>query len=262
MLILWKYSVVPPSKVALLPDANSARLPAPLLSLVDHYWGQFFGCDCQLIRRPPLPYLLTRAAQPGLWALTCGGGWVVAPPNDACDNGRSQIADCFQPDQLPTQEQLQQLHQTGVIASPYGPAVIFLHRAPAARVLIDPAIRLLCDNDHAAVAAFATATGSLPWSLAEPDGWLQIFGYFCAEELVATCGVRLWGDLLAEIYVDTAPAHRRCGYGKAVTAAALQWIQTATPYYAESVVELTNQPSLRLMQSLGFTPYGYLVTAG
>jgi RimJ/RimL family protein N-acetyltransferase len=47
-----------------------------------------------------------------------------------------------------------------------------------------------------------------------------------------------------------------------VTAVALQWIQTATPYYAESVVELTNQPSLRLMQSLGFTPYGYLVTAG
>jgi RimJ/RimL family protein N-acetyltransferase len=92
------------------------------------------------------------------------------------------------------------------------------------------------------------------------DDWLRIFGYFCGEELVATCGVRLWGDLLAEIYIDTAPAYRRRGYGKAVTAAALHWIQTATPYYAESVVELSNQPSLRLMHSLGFTSYGYLVT--
>lgn len=232
-----------------------------LLRLVDQYWGHFLGCSSELLRSTTEPYLLTTTAQPGLWALACGGGWVVATPAAVGEECRPQIAACFRPGQLPTQEQLQRLCQPSALSSLYGPAMIFLQPAPAASLSVEPAIRPLTNNDHAHVATFAAATGSLPWSLAEPDGWLQIFGYFCAEELVATCGVRLWGDLLAEIYIDTAPAYRCRGYGKAVTAAALHWIQTATPYHAESVVELTNQPSLRLMHSLGFVPYGYLVTA-
>ncbi|MCE7982620.1 MAG: N-acetyltransferase [Caldilinea sp. CFX5] len=231
-----------------------------LVNLVDQYWGQFLGCGNDLVRHAPDPYLLTTIAQPGLWALRCGGRWVVATPEAWHDNVRAHLAACFRPNHLPTLEQLQPFLQTIPATVVYGPAIIFLHQAPDVHRPIEPSIRPLTYNDHRHVTAFAAATDPLPWSLEQMDDWLRIFGYFCGQELVATCGVRLWGDLLAEIYIDTAPAYRRRGYGQAVTAAALHWIQTATPYYVESVVELSNQPSLRLMYSLGFTPYGYLVT--
>lgn len=236
-------------------------MPTALSTVIDQYWGKFFGCDSTLIRHTPAPYLLTTVAQPGLWALTCGGGWVVATPEARHANIQAQIATCFRSAQLPTYAHLQHLCQALATPTLYGPAVIFLHHTPATHAPVDPAIRPLTDKDHAHVATFAAAAGCLPWSLEQPEGWLQIFGYFCCQVLVATCAVRLWGDLLAEIYIDTAPAYQRRGYGKAVTTAALHWIQTATPYYAESVVDLSNQPSLRLMHSLGFVPYGYLVTA-
>lgn len=237
------------------------RLPTALLTVIDQYWGRFFACRSDLVRHTPAPYLLTAAAQPGLWALTCGSGWIVATPEAWRADVQAQIAACFRTDQLPTHAQLQLLRAAIAAPTLYGPAAIFLHHAPSTHLPVDPAIRPLTDKDHAPVATFAAAAGPLPWSLEQPTGWLQIFGYFCGQELVATCGVRLWGDLLAEIYIDTAPAYQRRGYGKAVTVAALHWIQTATSYYAESVVELSNQPSLRLMHSLGFVPYGYLVTA-
>lgn len=231
-----------------------------LLNLVDQYWGQFFGCGSALIRYAPEPYLLTTIAQPGLWALRCGRSWVVATPEAWHSKLQTPIAACFRPNQFPTLEQLQPFLQAIPATTVYGPAIIFLHQSSEAYPPIDPAIRLLTDSDHCYVTAFAASADPLPWSLEQMDDWLRVFGYFRGQELVATCGVRLWGELLAEIYIDTAPAYRRHGYGKAVTAAALHWIHRATPYYVESVVDLTNEPSLRLMHSLGFTPYGYLVT--
>lgn len=231
-----------------------------LLNLVDQYWGQFLGCGSDLVRHAPDPYLLTTIAQPGVWALRCAGSWVVATPEAWHDQIQAHITACFRPNQFPTLQQLQIFCQTTPAATVYGPALIFLHQSSEVHGPTDPAIRPLTCHDQHYVTAFAATADPLAWSLAQMDDWLRIFGYFRGQELVATCGVRLWGNLLAEIYIDTAPAHRRCGYGKAVTAAALHWIQTATPYYAESVVELSNQPSLRLMHSLGFTPFGYLVT--
>lgn len=231
------------------------------LALVDQYWGKFLGCASELIRNTPAPYLLTTATQPGLWAFTCGGNWVVATPTDSGDICREQIGACFPPNRLPSCAQLQPLLHMGVVSQLYGPALIFLHHPPTHPPVIDPAVRPLTGSDQDNVAAFVAAAGALPWTLEEATGWLTILGLFQEQALVATCGVRLWGDLLAEIYVDTHPAYRRRGFGKAVTTAALHWIHTTTPYYAESVVELSNQPSLGLMQSLGFEPYGYLVTS-
>jgi RimJ/RimL family protein N-acetyltransferase len=71
----------------------------------------------------------------------------------------------------------------------------------------------------------------------------------------------VWGELLAEIYIDTLPAYRHRGYGKAVTTAAVQWVLANTPYVVESVVELVNESSLALMASLHFKAYGYLLVS-
>lgn len=236
-------------------------MPTISFAQVDQYWGQFLGCNSELVRNAPPPYLLTAATQPGLWALSCGGSWVVAMPDDWSAMQRAQIGACFQPNQLPNRDQLQPLLQTVTTPQLYGPALIYLHYPSTSQPTPDPAVRSLTRYDQAQIDAFAVAAGPPPWSLAEAEIWLKVFGFFVEGALVATCGVRLWGDLLAEIYVDTLPTQRRRGYGRAVTATALHWIHTATPYYAESVVELSNQPSLHLMQSLGFTPYGYMVTS-
>ncbi|MEZ4679230.1 MAG: GNAT family N-acetyltransferase [Caldilineaceae bacterium] len=121
------------------------------------------------------------------------------------------------------------------------------------------AIRPLTVFDYAQVAIFGAETGPLAWSLEYPEIWVRIFGVFERGRLVSTCAVRVWGELLAEIYVDTLPTYRRRGYGRAVSQAALTWIHSETSYYAESVVELSNLASLYLMQSIGFEPYAYMV---
>ena len=124
-----------------------------------------------------------------------------------------------------------------------------------------PDVRPLTATDQEQALAFQVAAKPIVWSLQEPTIWPKIFGVFVEDQLVAACGIRVWGELLAELYVDTLPTHWRRGYGKIATEAALHWIHTASPYQAESVVELANAASWRLMHNAGFTPYAYMVTS-
>ena len=228
------------------------------LPMVDSYWAGFLGCEVDLLRTSSVNQLMAMPNQAGLWAISRCGGWVVATPALWGERLYKQIRTCFQPNLLPDSANLDRLlYQTGD-QQRYGPAVILLHTHPIAHREVSAKLRPLTLDDHQQVATFGAAM-PLPWSLTQPEIWVKVLGLFVADQLVAACGVRVWGDCLAEIYVDTLPTHRRCGYGKAVTRAALQWIYTETPYYPESVVELSNQPSLALMKSLGFESYGYMV---
>lgn len=233
----------------------------PFLKPVDHYWADFLGCKLDLLFDERSTSLVTRADHLGIWAVSRRGGWVVVTPPDWCPQLQEQIRTCFQPNLLPNTQNLQRLLNSVGNQQPYGPALIFLHNLPPGKGADDPNIRPLTLSDHEQIAAFERDMGPLPWSLDEPETWVKIWGLFAEEYLVATCGVRVWGDLLAEIYVDTLPMYRRCGYGKAVTSAALRWIHTETPYQPESVVELSNQASLQLMKNLGFEAYAYMVTS-
>ena len=226
--------------------------------VVDAYWAGFLGCEVDLLLHSSATHLLARPDQSGLWAIMRRGGWVVTAPTLWCERLHEEIYRCFQPNLLPDVSNLERLLHSAGDQQCYGPAVILLHNQPMACSEVSATLRPLTLDDQVQVAALGAAT-PWPWSLTQPEIWIKVFGLFVADQLVAACGVRVWGDRLAEIYVDTSPSHRRCGYGKAVTKAALQWIHTETPYQPESVVELSNQPSLELMKSLGFEEYGYMV---
>lgn len=235
-------------------------------TVVDNYWADFLGCDLNLLLSDGNVYQLTSAKHVSIWAFARRSSWVVILPTSWPQAVREQMYHCFQPTSMPDAAQLQQLLAQVGNQQIYGPALILLHNRahytqPSSLEQSLPEVRPLTAKDQEQVLAFQRAATPIVWSLHDPIIWPKIFGVFVADQLVAACGVRVWGELLAELYVDTVPSHWRQGYGKIATAAALHWVQTESPYQAESVVELANAASWRLMHNAGFTPYAYMVTS-
>lgn len=234
------------------------------LSWVDTYWSEFFGCTVEQFCDARQTQLVESANITGPWAFARQGNWVVALPKA----WQSRVADvtatlqaisfAFRPGALPKQEALDAIFTLFPVAERFGPALVYLHTAPPPLPVAGVTIRPLTLRDSPQIVEFAAMT-SVPWCIAEPDIWKKVFGLFVDGQLVASCAMRVWGALLAEVYVDTAPAFRGRGYGRAITHAMLQWIHTSTPYYAESVAELSNVASIRLLSRLGGLPYGYVV---
>lgn len=225
---------------------------------VDEYWAGHLGCTSRELNSVQTR-IIPSAEHQGLVAFSTGQGWVVAVPAHWSQELLHTLPAFFPCGQLPRMPALRQLLARRGVPDLYGPAHVFvLPTAPPAR-LAAAQVRLLQVADLPALHAFEAEMGALAWSLGQGDGWLCAWGAFVEEQLVSLCSVRVWGELLAEICIDTLPTHRRCGYGKAVTSATVQWVQNNTPYLVESVVEVDNESSLALMASLHFQPYGYLL---
>jgi len=245
---------------------NLQQLPTIAAPLVDDYWATFLDGEVEQLLDSDTSHCATTSVHPGFWALTRRGGWLVRVPTGWPPALRDQLFRCFQPNQRPEAARLHALLAKVGGQQLYGPALIMLNeRSPQAAA---PApgeasltVRALTAADQTQVAAFQRAASPIFWTLTEPHSWPQVFGVFVADQLVAACGVRIWGELLAELYIDTIPTHWRRGYGKVATTAALHWVHTQTDYIAESVVELANGASWRLMSQVGFTPYAYLFTS-
>lgn len=260
---------------------NLQQIPTATASLVDDYWANFLDCDVDQLVSNGAIHCATTPAHTGFWAIARCNSWVVRAPTGWPPPVREQLFRCFQPNQTPDGARLQAVLDRVGGQQLYGPALIMLNdqsyqaepqwqRGEWQRGEWQPGewqpgeapqVRALTTTDHAQVAAFQVAASPIFWSLAEPLIWPKIFGVFVEEQLVAACGVRIWGELLAELYIDTVPTHWRRGYGKIATSAALHWVHTQTTYLAESVVELANVASWRLMHNVGFTPYAYLLTS-
>lgn len=244
-----------------IPPLIPPLIPTSAATLVDDYWANFLGCELAQLNGDGTVYQLTGVQHQGIWAIARHRSWVVITPASWPSELCAQLYRCFQPDVMPDSVQLQRLLDQIGNQQLYGPALIMLHGQTNGPDKISPLVRPLTAADYAQIAAFQAAAHPIFWSLAEPASWPKIFGVFVEGQLVAACGVRLWGDLLAELYIDTVPAHWRRGYGKAATDAALRWIHTETAYQAESVVELANVASWRLMHNVGFLPYAYMLTS-
>ena len=241
-------------------------IPTLPATLVDNYWADFLGCDLDQLLSDGTSHQLTSTKHQSIWAFARRSSWVVIVPTSWPQAVREQLYHCFQPNLVPDAVQLQRLLDQTDHQQLYGPALIMLYARDRYRQSKRPAqplpdVRPLTATDQEQALAFQVAAKPIVWSLQEPTIWPKIFGVFVEDQLVAACGIRVWGELLAELYVDTLPTHWRRGYGKIATEAALQWIHTASPYQAESVVELANAASWRLMHNASFTPYAYMVTS-
>jgi len=231
---------------------------------VDSYWANFLECTVAQFCEARQTQIIESSTLAGPWAFARQGNWVVVLPTDwrchvqAPDQFAQNLLHYFRPGAFPKPHHISALFTDFPVQESFGPALVFLHAAPTPHVETNGTIRALTLRDMAQVAAYA-ATTEIPWTLTEPVIWKKVFGLFVNGQLVSSCAMRIWGDLLAEIYVDTAPEHRCKGYGKAVSHAMLQWIHSATPFYAESIVELSNSASVSLLSHLGGIPYGYVV---
>lgn len=231
---------------------------------VDSYWADFLECTVAQLCEARKTQIVEHTTLTGPWAFARQGNWLVALPADWRNRVRNpqsfadNLLQYFRPGALPKPHQIKELFADFPVRESFGPALVYLHAAPTPHVVTDAIVRPLTLHDLPQVAAYEAST-AIPWTLTEPTIWKKIFGLFVNGQLVSSCAMRVWGELLAEIYVDTAPAYRCRGYGKSVTYAMLQWIHTSTPFYAESIVEMSNQASINLLSHLGGKPYGYVV---
>ena len=234
------------------------KIPPVLAEQVSQYWATYFGCSAADLESEQT-LVVQSAAYRGLVALSKGPGWVVGIPAYWGQAIGQALAPYFVSQQLPNLNRVRQVLASCGDIDFYGPARIFLQPRPPALSCTAVLLRPLQEQDLPYLDTFAAEMGELAWAFGEGTGWLGAWGAFVDQHLVSVCAVRVWGEFLAEIYIDTLPAYRHRGYGKAVTTVAVQWVQTHTPYVIESVVELVNESSLALMASLHFKPYGYLL---
>ena len=227
---------------------------------ISQYWATYLGCTPRDLNGEQT-LVVQPAACTGLVAVCKGNGWVVGVPPTWGRAIGDALSPYFVSQQLPNLNRVR--HVLAACGAPdlYGPARIFLQPTPPPLANLPMLLRPLQVTDLPLLDSFAAEMGELVWSFGQGEGWLGAWGAFVDQRLVSVCAVRVWGELLAEIYIDTLPAHRHRGYGKAVTTAAVQWVLANTPYVVESVVELVNESSLALMASLHFKAYGYLLVS-
>jgi RimJ/RimL family protein N-acetyltransferase len=115
--------------------------------------------------------------------------------------------------------------------------------------------RLLTPDDAAALAAFASAVGSIAWEHSGLGHAPQpIAASWEDNRLVAAAGYRLWGAALAHIGVTTHPAFRGSGYGRSVVSAIGQHA-LEQGYVLQYRTLCANSPSMAIAAGLGFEAY-------
>lgn len=234
------------------------QVPSALAAQISQYWATYFGCAASDLDSEQT-LVVQSSAYSGLVALSKGQGWVVGIPTQWGEAIGKALVPYFLNQQLPNLNRVRQVLASCGDLDFYGPARIFLQPAPPPLPGVSAVLRPLQEADLFLLQTFAAEMGELAWSFGQGTGWLGAWGAFADQRLVSVCAVRVWGEFLAEIYIDTLPAYRHRGYGKAVTTTAVQWVHDHTPYVVESVVELVNESSLALMASLHFKSYGYLL---
>ena len=143
----------------------------------------------------------------------------------------------------------------------YGPAQVLYCEPASFRPGDEAGVRPLTAEDGPAVARFRMGMGRLAWHLDDPERWIAAFGLFNGDELISAAAIQIWGDCIGEVYVDTLPQYRGRGYATMLTRTATQWLLAETSLIPQYDAELTNPASLRVAQTVGYVPYGWLFMA-
>lgn len=226
------------------------------LTIAENYWADHLGCAVtDFARKSPfvIPHGDELADYHGLFALFREAAPVISVP----------------PDELATLASFFDRELAGNATSPerfvsaarklkgtiIGPAFIGYLDEISFRP-VDSDARLLRPDDEAAVDDLIAACPSLDW---EHGGSLvgeqPTAGVFIDHRLVALAGYEIWGGSIAHIAVITTPEFRGHGFGRHVVSAMARHALAAglVPQYRTL---LSNQPSMRIADSLGFESFG------
>lgn len=235
-------------------DRTFPSLPKPIRPTVDAYWSAFLGCDPALLRSAQ-PCTVRTENSPGLLALQTERDWLFAL-HPTVTFAPTRLTDLLRLDpaagkavwQDPLQQQFMDL---------YGPA--YLLYCPRVLHQAGPPIVQLDARHQDVVYQFQQSMGPVVWQLEQPHHWPRIGGIFQDQRLVAAGAVRCWGDIIAEIFVDTLPAYRNRGYAKALASELTDWVLRETPWLPQYDAEVDNLPSLRVARAVGYAYYGMLL---
>lgn len=225
------------------------------LAAITRFWASFFGRPVVALAQPRVQILPHAELEEyrGIFAFRRGVATLVSVPPDELDHWQARLAPIDADDLLDTAAMVRALDvdPTQVI----GPAVLAYADAATLRPLPTAGKRLLTALDAEAHAALAAACPSTEWTHGGSEfALLPLAGRFVRGELVALAGYEPWDAQIAHLTVVTHPAHRGQGYGSEAVSLLAETV-IARGMIAQYRTLRTNTPSLRLGQSLGFTPF-------
>lgn len=240
-------------------STDTLQLPPLLLQKADQYWSRFLGCSPEQLRQSENSISVS-ATSTGLFALKTEGGWtaVIAPGVDpAVVNHLSE---------LPLDD------PTGVVVANallaryglrdcYGPAQI-AYCTPERITPGQPvSYRRLTPEDRLEVDRFRADLGRDDWDFVDTDTWRAAFGIFDGDRLACASQIRVWDNLIAEIFTDTRTEYRQRRYAVELTRISARWILDETPYLPQTDAQIDLVPSIRIMNGIGFQLYGWFIMA-
>ncbi|MGV3533449.1 MAG: GNAT family N-acetyltransferase [Chthoniobacteraceae bacterium] len=226
-------------------------------AIADRYWAAHFGVAEDAFLAEPkriVTHTGELAGYEGVLALSRAGAFIFSLPPDRL----AELGPVLR----------------GLPANPDWSAVVTALR-PFSRLILGPAYvgyadtvpslatsaRAVTNADISAVAALEIACGPEEWEHGGCDVAEQpASGVFIRGTLAALAGYEIWGGTIAHICVVTHPAFRGRGHGTAVVAhLAARMLQSGlVPQYRTL---LSNAPSMRVAQKLGFGQYGSTIAA-
>ncbi|MBZ0309880.1 MAG: hypothetical protein K8I82_27695, partial [Anaerolineae bacterium] len=143
----------------------------------------------------------------------------------------------------------------------YGPAQIAYCTSERITPGRPVSYRRLTPEDRMEVERFRADLGRDDWDFADTDTWRAAFGIFDGDRLACASQIRVWDNLIAEIFTDTRTEYRQRRYAVELTRISARWILDETPYLPQTDAQINLVPSIRIMNGIGFQLYGWFIMA-
>lgn len=239
-------------------------LSATARAEVDNYWADFLDCEPQDFYRQQST-VVARPEQAGVVGFR-RQSWVISTTTDLPMPFRRRLMTILESsDDAPAIEQAvvgcgrdYRLHNV------YGPSVVH-YLDPASR-LYHPGLTSqlgLCEldfSDPAPVETFLAELGETrEYRFDDPQTFPIAYAAFEDRRIIGLATVRVWNDLIGEVFVDVLPGTRSAGLGTRLAARVTRWIVHVAGLIPQYDTEVTNAASIQVARKLGFSPYAHLL---
>lgn len=234
-------------------------LPLEMRDRIDGYWSRFLGCSMPALRQPRSMAVVNPEAA-GLFAVKTSGGWIARIGPDT-DPAVASALDALHLDDPASVEHAQDIIRRFDLGSSYGP--LQLNYCTPESYIPDALVsyRRLTSHDRDQIETFRAAMGRFDWDFDDTTTWPAAFGVFDGDTLVSAAQVRVWDDVIGEIFGDTLDSYRKLGYAKALVRVATQWIFDHSYWIPQTDAQIDLIASIRIMRGLGYKLYGWFLMA-
>ncbi len=237
-------------------------LPRSVTEIADQWWCRDFACTPDGLR-PPAPHVQTHkgdlTGNTGIWILLVGEFPVIsisAASGDQVATRARRWTSSTILDQAALMNELEGCPVQSIV----GPAFIGYATDTTFRSPQHPAARPLTLSDRECVQALRAGCTAPEWEHGGSAlGEVPTFGAFTKDgQLAALAGYKIWGGKIAHLSIVTTSSFRTGGFGTAAVAAAANSAAAAglLPQYRTL---MSNTPSMRIAEKLGFEHYGVSV---